>query len=1135
MYNGSCFDFDGTDDLVLTNNAVITGTGDFTLTAWINRATVNTYDYVCGNYGSGNTGGIEVYGKTNGTVILYIGAALTTSTVMTADTWYHFAATRTSGVCKLYMNGVLDVSGTLAGSIVGSNNFSIGNAADYTSENFDGKIADVKAFNVALSAANIKELYDDSKVIIPTKNAAAGGFVSQTNLIGWWPLAEGAGDICYDGSGNGYHGIVSNEDGDEWLTGQTGCPQLVEGYNRKAVFEDSTDYVTAAGPVVTGDLSVSAWIYRFSDTLFYAGVVAKMGGSSTNGWMFRFDTSHQLEFMILRSGVFTGEGSVTLSNNTWHHVVGTNDGTNLKVYVDGSLGSTVASGGATIDSGTGLQIGTYGYGGANTYPFYGIVDEVIVYDKALSLVEVQALAATGPNGGPLPPDPMTVGGGVAEAINAKSSNAVMSTYSYGGTTYKTWTYRTSGTFVVPQDIDVDVVVVGGGGGGGYNVGGGGGAGGLVSESLTAVASTYTVTVGAGGLGRYDSMSPPQCTSGGNSSISIASATTAVGGGRAGGYITSWSDAALSGGSGGGGRHSQAGAAGTAGQGNAGGSGTASGGQYAGGGGGGAGAVGANAVFSSPTIAGGDGGNGKNDFINSSVAETAALLAAALPTVGGGYLAGGGGGSRQGTGTIGAGGLGGGGKGSYYSTADGESGQVNTGGGGGAEKDGGSGVVIIRYAVPTPVGYWRNDGNVTWTDRSGNGNTGTVTGSPDTLLFKQGYNGSASTSTGRDGQGFPLKYQNNGAVGFNASNSYIDLGSDPSESGRVFSESAFTVSAWVKSANTVPGGGATDIQNIVGFPANNVGHLCIYTDGKLGIWSYGGGAWRFSNTPLTSNQWHHVVLVFDGDDGAFYYLDGVADSAELEFGGTAYQKECNLRYIGTFAPSRYFNGQIANVQVYNRALTQTEIKQNFATQASRFQVPRSIVTDGLVLNLDAGNPGSYPGSGTAWYDVSGNGCDFTLDGSGITYSSSNGGIFTLADGGASTTSAITANTSCTLVFWMKTTEVQALFWSGPTPGGHYLGAYRITNKFYNAGVFGSPTFHTNTVQRSNIYDVIRTNEWMMMEFKSVNMSSITANHFNQYPAYTFGNGAVGKIMIYNRTLTNAESAQNFRVDRERFGV
>lgn len=49
----------------------------------------------------------------------------------------------------------------------------------------------------------------------------------------------------------------------------------------------------------------------------------------------------------------------------------------------------------------------------------------------------------------------------------------------------------------------------------------------------------------------------------------------------------------------------------------------------------------------------------------------------------------------------------------------------------------------------------------------------------------------------------------------------------------------------------------------------------------------------------------------------------------------------------------------------------------------------IVTDGLVLCLDAGNPKSYPGSGTTWSDLSGNGNNGTLT-NGPTYSSSNGG-------------------------------------------------------------------------------------------------------------------------------------------------
>jgi len=266
MYNGSCFDFDGTDDLVLTSDPVITGTGDFTITAWINRATVNGTDFICGNYGTGNTG-IEYYGASNGGVRCYIGGSnVISATTMVADTWYHVVVTRTSGTGQLYINGVADGAAvSISASIASGLNFAIGNGPNYTSENFDGIIADVKAFDIALSAANIKELYDDSTVIIPTKNAAAGGFVSQANLKGWWTLAEGAGDICYDGSGNGYHGTVSGEDGDEWLTGQTGCPQLVEGYNRPMWFNSAgSDYVQVASDgsstFANQSFTVAGWI-----------------------------------------------------------------------------------------------------------------------------------------------------------------------------------------------------------------------------------------------------------------------------------------------------------------------------------------------------------------------------------------------------------------------------------------------------------------------------------------------------------------------------------------------------------------------------------------------------------------------------------------------------------------------------------------------------------------------------------------------------------------------------------------------------------------------------------------------------------------------------------------------------------
>ena len=54
---------------------------------------------------------------------------------------------------------------------------------------------------------------------------------------------------------------------------------------------------------------------------------------------------------------------------------------------------------------------------------------------------------------------------------------------------------------------------------------------------------------------------------------------------------------------------------------------------------------------------------------------------------------------------------------------------------------------------------------------------------------------------------------------------------------------------------------------------------------------------------------------------------------------------------------------------------------------------NIIEDGLVMALDAANPKSYPGSGTTWFDVSGNGNNATLN--SVTHKSDNGGVFETA--------------------------------------------------------------------------------------------------------------------------------------------
>ena len=316
---------------------------------------------------------------------------------------------------------------------------------------------------------------------------------------------------------------------------------------------------------------------------------------------------------------------------------------------------------------------------------------------------------------------------------AGQSQGVLGFVATGGTVsnitgYRVHTFTSSGEFIVTSgSANVEYLVVAGGGGGGSpgNPGSsigtaGGGAGGFRSSVIgepsgrnssaeplmfVAAGNTYQITVGGGGNG---SLSPTQATQGSNSISYLAFANPAISdiistGGGIGGSRGQFPSGGVvfggSGGSGGGGashptvspapNRTTPGGSGTFFQGFSGGAGftqrlPVSRSSTGGGGGGGAGDVGGQSSASSPSFFGGSGGTG----LASPITGT--------PVV---YAGGGGGIAGVPSGTGGPGGSGGGGRGADSgASGTATSGNTNTGGGGGALRNGGSGIVIIRYAV-----------------------------------------------------------------------------------------------------------------------------------------------------------------------------------------------------------------------------------------------------------------------------------------------------------------------------------------------------------------------------------------------------------------------------------------------------
>lgn len=257
---------------------------------------------------------------------------------------------------------------------------------------------------------------------------------------------------------------------------------------------------------------------------------------------------------------------------------------------------------------------------------------------------------------------------------ANFTNTATGTY----TGYKYVTFTGNGSLVIDRAGFADIVAVGGGGGAvnrtdgvGFGYGGGGAGGVIQASNYYLAAGTYTVTIGAGGVGNAESATD----------TAVGTILTAVGGAGFGSTAS-----ASRGGSGGGGMDGATGGVGTLNQGNAGGTGSAG----RGGGGGGASAVGTPGSTNPP-----NGGAG-----------TTTTIAGTTPSgayIAGSYAIGGGGG---GGGANSTGGSGGGGNGKQYGTAP-TNGTANTGGGAGgggglsggsATQTGGSGIVIVRVAV-----------------------------------------------------------------------------------------------------------------------------------------------------------------------------------------------------------------------------------------------------------------------------------------------------------------------------------------------------------------------------------------------------------------------------------------------------
>ena len=211
----------------------------------------------------------------------------------------------------------------------------------------------------------------------------------------------------------------------------------------------------------------------------------------------------------------------------------------------------------------------------------------------------------------------------------------------------------------------------------------------------------------------------------------------------------------------------------------------------------------------------------------------------------------------------------------------------------------------------------------------------------------------------------------------------------------------------------------------------------------------------------------------------------------------------------------------------------------------------IVQNGLVLCLDAGNRKSYPSSGTAWNDLSGNNNTGTLT-NGPTFDSGNGGsiVFDGVNDFVTGSSAIGMTGQITVSAWVNHTAVTsgvkryltisdetAVIRQNTTAGqlhfyirtsgtlkGQLVAGQLVANTWYHiVGTWNGTNirFYRNAIQIATS----TPGGTMTTTSQSYGVSSSTESM----------NGKISSVAVYNRALTAQEVLQNFNATRSRFGV
>ena len=379
----SALKFDGTDDYLEVAYHQSLNPSQFTVSAWVKiEGNQNSWRSVitCRNVLPNR--GYMFYGGDNNKWQFWMGngggwSIISSTNNIELNTWTHLTGTYDGTNQKFYINGELVASNTSTFSVNTDKSLRIG--AGTTEGNsayfFAGQIAEISIWNRARNQDEIKA--DMYRQLVG----------NESGLMDYWPLDEGSGNIAKDKTTSSKQGTIN---------GATWQQQI---FLKTALKFDGVDDCVNLGKKpefkVEKNLTLEAWVC-VEQNKEWTGIISSVYDTgwiesgyglllNGNGGIYLgVTTSSSKRINYLRSE------ANSLPLNEWHHIAGTYDGQQMKIYIDGveKAKQAISSPSISYDPENDLRIGMY-KDNDETFAFKGKITEARIWNIARTQAEIQ--------------------------------------------------------------------------------------------------------------------------------------------------------------------------------------------------------------------------------------------------------------------------------------------------------------------------------------------------------------------------------------------------------------------------------------------------------------------------------------------------------------------------------------------------------------------------------------------------------------------------------------------------------------------------------------------------------------------------------------------------------------------------